>query len=234
MKAMAAEATVWVVDDDAEIRGAIALLLSSAGRRVETCPGGEELLARLSPETPGCVLLDLRMPRLSGLEVQRELLARGLLQPVVFVSGQGDIPIAMRAVQAGALDFLEKPFREAQLLAAIERALDVDRKRRAERDERARAHARLETLTPREADVAHLIAEGLTSEQIAARLKLSRRTVDMHRLRLRKRLGVTTSGEIVRLVLEERAATGLSEAQSPQPSATPSRRSRSRPRERRA
>ena len=200
-----AEPTVWVVDDDADVRGAVGMLLSSAGVRFESCPGGEELLARLSPDAPGCVLLDLRMPRLSGLEVQRELLARGLLQPVVFLSGHGDIPIAMRAVQAGALDFLEKPFRDGQLLEAIERALAVDRQQRAEGEARAQAQARVASLTPREADVANLIVEGLTSAEIAERLSLSRHTVDMHRLRLRRRLGATTSGDVVRMVLEGRA-----------------------------
>src|SRR5512137_1642485 len=169
-----AEPTVWVVDDDADVRGAVGMLLSSAGLSVKTCSDGEELLARLSPDAPGCVLLDLRMPRMSGLEVQRELLDRGLLQPVVFLSGHGDIPIAMRAVQAGALDFLEKPFRDEQLLEAIDRAFAVDRERRAEREARAQARARLAALTPREAAVANLIVEGLTSSEIAERLKLSR------------------------------------------------------------
>lgn len=204
-----AEPTVWVVDDDGDVRGAVGMLLSSLGLRFETCSDGEDLLARLSPDTPGCVLLDLRMPRMSGLEVQRELLDRDLLQPVVFLSGHGDIPIAMRAVQAGALDFLEKPFRDGQLLEAIERALAVDRERRAEREARAQAQARVASLTPREADVADLIVEGLTSAEIAERLKLSRHTVDMHRLRLRKRLGATTSGDVVRIILDGRAAAGL-------------------------
>jgi FixJ family two-component response regulator len=124
---------------------------------------------------------------------------------VVFLSGHGDIPIAMRAVQAGALDFLEKPFRDGQLLEAIERALAVDGERRAEREARAQAQARVASLTPREAAVADLIVEGLTSAEIAERLNLSRHTVDMHRLRLRRRLGATTSGEVVRMVLEGRA-----------------------------
>ncbi len=203
-----AEPTVWVVDDDGDVRGAVGMLLSSAGLSFETCSDGAELLARLSPDTPGCVLLDLRMPRMSGLEVQHELLERGLLQPVVFLSGHGDIPIAMRAVRAGALDFLEKPFRDKQLLEAIERALAVDRQRRAEREALAQARARVASLTPREADVANLLVEGLTSTEIAERLNLSRHTVDMHRLRLRRRLGATTSGDVVRIVLVGRTASG--------------------------
>ncbi len=203
-----AEPTVWVVDDDGDVRGAVGMLLSSAGLSFETCSDGAELLARLSPDTPGCVLLDLRMPRMSGLEVQHELLERGLLQPVVFLSGHGDIPIAMRAVRAGALDFLEKPFRDKQLLEAIERALAEDRQRRAEREALAQARARVASLTPREADVANLLVEGLTSTEIAERLNLSRHTVDMHRLRLRRRLGATTSGDVVRIVLVGRTASG--------------------------
>lgn len=190
----------WVVDDDADVRGAVALLLRTADLEVEACASGEELLARLEPGAAGCILLDLRMPGMSGLEVQRELLRRGLTQPVVFLSGHGDIPIAVRAVQAGALDFLEKPFRNEKLLAAVARALTTDRVQREAGTRRAERQALLASLSRREAEVAQAIAEGLTTSDIAASLGLSPRTVEMHRARLRKRLGASSLAEIVRIV----------------------------------
>ena len=196
--------TVFVVDDDVDVVDALAMLLRSSGHSVVTCLSGSELLERIVPEAPGCVLLDLRMPDMGGLEVQRRLSARELRQPVVFLSGHGDIPVALRAVRAGALDFLEKPVRDRQLLAAVEGALAVDRERRAERAEIAATRALLESLSPREAEVADRVLAGLRTQEIAADLKLSRRTVEMHRARLLKRIGAKTSAEAARIVQRAR------------------------------
>ncbi len=203
-----ASAVTWVVDDDADVRGAVALLLRTAGHEVEACASGEELLARLEPGSAGCILLDLRMPGMSGLEVQRDLLRRGMNQPVVFLSGHGDIPIAVRAVQAGALDFLEKPFRDEQLLAAVDRAVAADRRRREAEKVRAERQALLASMSRREAEVAQAIVEGLTTPEIAARLGLSPRTVEMHRARLKRRLGVNSLAEVVRIVTGAGTAGG--------------------------
>jgi FixJ family two-component response regulator len=197
---------VWVVDDDADVRDALTLLLGSFRFAVESCASGEELLRRLQPDNRGCVLLDVRMPGLSGLEVQQEMPRRGLAQPVVFLSGHGDIAMVVRVVRAGALDFLEKPVGERALVAAVERALAADRERRRAADKAAKPRALAESLSPREAEVANLLNEGLRNPEIAERLGLSQRTVEMHRARLLRRLGARTTAEAVRILASARAA----------------------------
>lgn len=198
---------VWVVDDDADVRDALALLLGAHEHRVETCASGEELLERLTPASRGCVLLDVRMPGLSGLEVQQELVRRGLAQPVIFLSGHGDIPMVVRVVRAGALDFLEKPVGERALLAAVEKALATERERRRAAARAGKQRALLASLSPREAEVADLLVQGLRNPEIAERLDLSQRTVEMHRARLLRRLGARTTAEAVR-ILEAARSTG--------------------------
>ncbi|HSM50961.1 MAG TPA: response regulator [Thermoanaerobaculia bacterium] len=204
----APENTVFVVDDDADVLEGLAVLLATAGHHVVTCGSGAQLLARLAGETAGCILLDLRMPGMNGLEVQRELARRGLGQPVVFLSGHGDIPVAVQAVRAGAIDFLEKPVRERPLLAAVEKALDADRERRARERDRREMRDLLASLSPRETQVADLLQAGRRTPEIAATLGLSRRTVEMHRARLLRRLGARTSAEAVRIVQRARAIIG--------------------------
>jgi two-component system response regulator FixJ len=195
---------VWVVDDEPDVLEALTFLLRSAHYTVEPCHSGAELLERLDDGPDACIILDLRMPDMDGFEVQRELNRRGCHQPVVFLSAHGDIPIAMQAVRAGALDFLEKPIHDANLFAAVERALDEDRRRCSERDARAEAEGLLESLSPREAEVADLILEGLKTAEIAERLGLSPRTVEMHRARVLRRLGARTTAEAVRIIEEAR------------------------------
>lgn len=191
---------VFVVDDDPDVLDGLSLLLRSAGFSALPFAGGAKLLSELSPEAAGCILLDLRMPGMSGLEVQRELTRRGMNQPVIFLSGHGDIPVAVQAVLAGARTFLEKPVRDQQLLAAVAEAISADRDRRErERGQRATREL-LESLSPREAQVADLLLAGLRTPAIALRLGLSRRTVEMHRARLLKRLGAKTSAEAARIV----------------------------------
>ena len=201
----APEIAVFVVDDDADVLEGLAVLLATAGHHVVSCGSGAELLQRLSPESAGCILLDLRMPGMNGLEVQRELARRGLGLPVVFLSGHGDIPIAVQAVRAGAIDFLEKPVRERPLLAAVEAALQTDRERRALEAERREMRNLLASLSPRESQVADLLLAGRRTSEIAANLGLSSRTVEMHRARLLRRLGARTSAEAVRIVQRARA-----------------------------
>ncbi len=196
----ASDAVVFVVDDDADVRDGLSMLLRSSGYAVVPCASGGELLERLGPASAACILLDLRMPGMSGLEVQRELCQRGLPQPVVFLSGHGDIPVAVQTVLAGALDFLEKPVRERQLLAAVAQALAVGEERRERERARQATRALLAALSPREAEVADLLLAGLRTPAIATRLGLSRHTVEMHRARLLKRLGAKTSAEAARIL----------------------------------
>ncbi len=193
-------ARVWIVDDEHDVLEALTLLVRSADYTVVACRSGEELLDRLDEEPTGCILLDLRMPGMGGFEVQRELARRGCRLPVVFLSGHGDIPIAVHAIRGGALDFLEKPVRDTDLFAAIDRALDEDRRRQEETAARCDARELLDSLSPREKDVADLLMEGLRTAEIADRLGLSPRTVEMHRARLLRRLGARTSAEAVRII----------------------------------
>jgi FixJ family two-component response regulator len=195
---------IWVVDDEPDVLDALALLLRSADYTAVPCRSGAELLERLDDEAEGCILLDLRMPGMGGFEVQRELARRGCRLPVVFLSGHGDIPIAVQAIQSGALDFLEKPVRHQKLFEVVERALDEDRRRQAAENARRDARDLLDSLSPREAEVADLMLEGLRTADMAARLGLSPRTVEMHRTRLLRRLGARTSVEAVRIISEAR------------------------------
>jgi len=199
---------VWVVDDEPDVLDALTLLLRSADYEVVACRGGRELQDRLDEKAAGCILLDLRMPGMGGLEVQRELTRRGCRLPVVFLSGHGDIPIAVEAIRAGALDFLEKPVRDRQLFASVERALEEDRRRQAAAAVRCEARDLLDSLSPREAEVADLILDGLKTADIAERLGLSPRTVEMHRARLLRRLGARTSAEAVKILEGARSRAG--------------------------
>jgi FixJ family two-component response regulator len=201
-----AEPTVFVVDDEKDVCESIALLLRSAGLRARPFTDPAAFLKAVRPETPGCVLLDVRMPRLSGLEVQQRLLRRGARQPVVFVSGHGDIPMALRAVRAGALDFVEKPFRAETLIDLVRRGIEIDARRRKEGPARDEASALVAALTRREREVAEAVADGRSSREIAESLSLSVRTVEMHRARAMKALGVKGTAEMISLVLAARAA----------------------------
>lgn len=195
---------IWVVDDEPDVLDALTLLIRSADYSVIPCRSGGELLDSLDEDGTGCILLDLRMAGMGGFEVQRELARRGCRHPVVFLSGHGDIPIAVQAIQAGALDFLEKPVRDSKLFEVLERAFEEDRRRQAAEDARRKARELLDALSPREAEVADLMLEGLRTADMAARLGLSPRTVEMHRARLLRRLGGRTSVEAVRILKEAR------------------------------
>jgi len=171
----AAAAVVFVVDDDPSIRDSLRRLLMSVGFKVELFPSARAFLAARRPDAPGCLVLDVRLPGLSGLDLQRELAATDAELPIIFLTGHGDIPMSVRAMKAGAVEFLTKPFREQELLDAIRSAIECDRTIRAERQERTELRQRYASLTPRERDVLVRIVGGLLNKQIAGRRRSASR-----------------------------------------------------------
>lgn len=193
--------TVCVVDDDPDVRDALALLLNAAGRPVESWESADAFLAECDPERPGCLILDVRLPGMNGLTAHTELERRGFHMPVIFISGHGDIPMAVRAVQAGALDFLEKPFSEQAVLDCVDRALALEAERRAERAREQDLEERLAQLTPREREVMDKLVEGKVNKIVARELDCSTRTVEIHRARVLHKMGVANVSQLVRSVL---------------------------------
>lgn len=200
------EAIVHVVDDEPDVRDALRLLIRSMGHNVKTYPSALDFLQHCAPEQPGCLVLDVRLPGMSGLELQRQLNERRIRIPIIFISGHGDIPMAVRAVQAGAVDFLEKPFSDQDLLDRIEQALARDRDLRSQAEESADVAARLATLTPRELEVLQLLMEGAVNKIIARQLDVSVRTVEIHRARVLHKMGVDNVSQLVRQVMAAEAA----------------------------
>ena len=178
------DAIVFVVDDDPSIREAIKSLLSLEGLRAETFGTAQEFLRAERPDLPGCVVLDVELPGLSGLDLQRELAAHGIKLPIIFITGYGDIPMSVRAMKAGALEFLTKPFRDQDLLDAIQQALERDRTARQHSRENAELRKRFDALTTREREVMSLVAGGWLNKQIGFELEISEITVKIHRGRL--------------------------------------------------
>jgi len=193
---------VCVVDDDDAFRDSLVWLLQSAGYAVAAYASADALLQSWPPERTGCMLLDIRMPGLSGLELQSELTRRGYTAPVIFVTGHGDVPMAVDAMQKGAHHFLEKPFNDHVLLDVVARALKTDAQAHAERARRAALAARLERLTPRERDVMDCVVAGKLNKVTADELGVSVKTVEAHRSQLMKKLEVDSTAELVRLLIE--------------------------------
>jgi two-component system response regulator FixJ len=189
--------TVFVVDDDADLRDALVQLLDAAGVAVEGYSDGPSFLAACGEDRPGCVLLDVAMPGMSGLEVHAALKARGSLIPVVFLTGHGDIPMAVRAVQAGAVDFLEKPTTGMVLLERVRRALALDEERRLARASSRDLAERARRLSPREREVMALVVAGSSSKEAARRLGISVRTVEAHRTHVMHKMGASNLAELV-------------------------------------
>ena len=203
-----ADAIVFVVDDDPSIREAVKSLISLAGLRVETFGTAQEFLRNERPDLPGCVVLDVELPGLSGLDLQRELAAHGIKLPIIFITGYGDIPMSVRAMKAGALEFLTKPFRDQDLLNAIQQALERDRAARQHSLETAELRERFDALTSREREVMSLVVAGWLNKQIGFELKISEVTVKIHRGRVMNKMGAQSVAELVRMTdrLEIRAA----------------------------
>lgn len=191
--------TVFVVDDDTALRDALVQLLESAGLTAESHADGPTFLASYVEERPGCLLLDMAMPGMSGFDVQAALKARGLAIPILFLTGHGDIPMAVRAVQGGAVDFLEKPIQGAALLERVQRALKLDQEWREAQSRVQGIRLNHDRLSPREREVMALTVSGLTSKEIARKLEISPRTVEVHRTHVMHKMGAANLAELVNL-----------------------------------
>ena len=190
---------VFVIDDDASMRLAITRLLHAVGLRSKTFSSGQEFLRSELPDVPGCVILDVRLPELNGLELQREMVERGMHLPVVFITGHGDIPMSVQAMKAGAIDFLTKPFRDQDLLDAVRSGLDLDREARQRRAEMDQLRYALERLTQREREVMSLVVSGLLNKQIALRLGTSEKTIKIHRGHVMRKMGAASFADLVKM-----------------------------------
>lgn len=200
--------TVHVVDDEAGIRDSLRWLFSSVNIAVETYDSADAFLTHWNPSQPGCLVLDLRMPGMSGLELQQYLKSQSCELPIIFISAHGDIDTAVRAMQAGALQFLTKPFSDEVLLEYVKRALAMDARRRADRLERVSLKARLELLTTRERQILDQIVAGKHNKDIAETLDISVKTTEMHRANLMRKMHANSIAELVRLYLTATATTG--------------------------
>jgi two-component system, LuxR family, response regulator FixJ len=196
------QALVFVVDDDEAVRSSTRLLLKSVGLPAFTYASAQEFLDNYDPLQPGCVVLDVRMPLMSGLELQQLLNMRGAIIPVIFITGHGDIPMAVEAMQHGAFDFLQKPFRDQDLLDRVQKALEKDRVNRVQLREKTRIQERRESLTPREREILELMTRGKPNKVMAADLGVSQRTVEIHRARVMEKMGASSLAQLVRMVMD--------------------------------
>jgi len=188
--------TVYVVDDEEPVGDSIAMLLRTVGLATQVYRDPRRFLEDYRPEMPGCLLLDVRMPQMGGLEVQRELARRNVTLPVIFITGHGDVPMAVEAMRAGALDFMQKPFNDDELIRRVQKALEQDARERAALQRREEIEGRWNGLTAREQDVARRIAAGKANKVVAAELRISVRTVELHRARILQKMEVRAVAQL--------------------------------------
>ena len=193
------EPSVYVVDDDQAVRDSLGLLLRSVGMPCRLFASGQEFLDAYAPDWQGCIVLDIRMPGLSGMELHRQLRDQQSTLPIIFVTGHGDVPMAVEALQNGAFDFIQKPYRDQELLDRINQALSWDEEHRSEEDHKRDLQARLDSLTPREREVMDCVVRGLANKVIAMDLDLSQRTVEIHRARVMEKMRARSLAELVRM-----------------------------------
>jgi FixJ family two-component response regulator len=196
---MKQDPVVFVIDDDRMIRDGLQGLIRSVGLRVETFASAEDFLAAKRPDVPACLVLDVRMPGVSGLDLQLKLSEAGIHIPIIFITGHGDIPMSVRAMKEGAYEFLTKPVRGQDLLDAIQKAIASDRERRKEREELNEVRERFNTLTPREKEVLNLVVAGLLNKQIADQLGMSELTVKTHRAHVMEKTNAESLAHLVRM-----------------------------------
>lgn len=199
MIAKAPSQVVFVIDDDASMRDAISRLLHAVGVPVQTFASAKEFLSKRLLDVPACVVLDVRLPGLSGLDLQREMVERGIHIPVIFITGHGDIPMSVQAMKAGAVEFLTKPFRDQDLLDAVRSGIQLDRKARKERAELTELREDHQQLTQREREVMSLVVAGLLNKQIALRLGTSEKTIKIHRSHAMQKMHADSLAELVRM-----------------------------------
>ena len=199
------DSIVLVVDDDPLVRGALSSLFRSVDLRVQTFESAIQLLEQSLPDVPSCLVLDVRLPRLSGLELQTDLRASGVMLPIVFITAHGDIPMSVGAMKAGAVDFLTKPFREQEMLDAVSRAIELDRLRRQEDKAMMVVRDRFASLTPRQREIMGLVTGGLMNKQISAKLGISEMTVKIHRGHVMRKMDARSLADLV--ILSERLET---------------------------
>ena len=191
---------VFVVDDDPSVRSSLKFLMSSVGLQVESFDSADALLQRKLPDSPSCLVLDVRLRGLSGLDFQRELAARNCHMPIIFITGHGDIPMSVRAMKAGAVEFLTKPFRDQDLLDAVRIALEKDRERRERKKEVSDLKERFNSLTPREQKVISMVVSGMLNKQIADQLGTAENTVKVHRSRAMEKMRAQSVAELVKMI----------------------------------
>ena len=204
--------TVFIVDDDASVRDSLAMLLSTTGLHSRTYASCEEFLDNYTPQQKGCLILDMRLPQMSGLELQKRLMERDLVLPVIMVTAFGDVKTAVEAMKTRIFDFIEKPFEDTEIISSVRSALEYGEEARARHQRREEAVQHLQRLTGREHQVFDLLADGLSNKEIANRLEISPRTVEIHRARVMEKLEVRNLSELIRVALD---SDGRNEAVPP-------------------